>query len=84
MTGAAKSAPAPRQRKLSYKDQRELDGLPDRIEALESEIAALAETTGSPEFYRQDSDTVAASLAELEAKQLELDHCMERWMELGD
>src|SRR5476651_1986590 len=40
-------------RKLSFKDQRELDGLPAKIEALESEQRALAASIAGPEFYKE-------------------------------
>lgn len=71
-------------KKLSYKDQRELDGLPAKIEALEAEIAVLTERAGQPEFYQQDGAQVAAAMAELSARQEALDQCMERWLELAE
>lgn len=71
-------------KKLSYKDQRELDALPAKIEALEQQIAGLTERAGQPEFYQQDGAAVAAALAEISARQDELDQCMERWLELAE
>ncbi len=68
--------------KLSYKLQRELDGLPAEIERLEGEVARLEATVGDPGFYQQDADTVASMLAALGERQAELDAAMERWMEL--
>ena len=49
--------------KLSYKEQRELEELPARIESLESEQAELHSTTSSSEFYQQDKDAIASTLA---------------------
>ena len=80
----AEPKPAPKTRKLSYKDQRELDELPAKIESLEAQIAGLSETTGDPAFYQQDADKVTQVLEQLSSVQLELDACMERWMELAE
>lgn len=68
--------------KLSYKVQRELDGLPSTIEALEAEIAAFEAQVGDPGFYQQEGAEVTRVLEALSAKQAELDTAMERWMEL--
>lgn len=76
--------PAAKVRKLSYKDQRELDSLPPKIEALEAKIAELGETTGDPAFYQQDAAKVTQTLDKLSSVQLELDECMARWMELAE
>ncbi|MFC0268216.1 ATP-binding cassette domain-containing protein [Kushneria aurantia] len=72
----------PRQRRLSYKQQRELDELPTRIEALEAQIAELAARMSAPAFYQQESEQVKATLAENERAQQALEEAMERWMEL--
>ena len=52
---AAADAAAPRQRprRLTYKEQRELEALPERIEALEAELGELHQATADPAFYRQ-------------------------------
>ncbi|MEN8106764.1 MAG: ATP-binding cassette domain-containing protein [Pseudomonadota bacterium] len=69
-------------KKLSYKNQRELDTLPAKIESLESEQAELEQTTSNPGFYRQDQATIGAMLARLEAVTAELEVCYARWEEL--
>ena len=56
----------------------------DRIETLEAKIADLGEITGDPAFYQQDADKVTQVLDQLSRVQLELDECMERWMELAE
>ena len=66
-------------KKLSYKAQRELDGLPARLEALEAEQASLQAQIGEPAFYQQDKDTVAETLAQLERVGNELELCFARW-----
>ncbi len=71
-------------KKLSYKDQRELDNLPDKIDDLETQLQQLSDQSASAEFYQQDAQKVNDTLARLAALQEELDSCMERWMELSE
>ena len=79
---AARDAPKPR--KLGYREQRELDGLPGRIEALEAEIAALEAEIAAPAFYAQPWERTQPALDALAAKQAEHDRMAERWLELED
>ena len=46
-------SPPQRARRLTYKEQRELDALPQRIEALEAELGRLHQRMAEPEFYRE-------------------------------
>ena len=46
--------------KLSYKEQRELESLPQEIEALEAEQVSLAEKMALPEYFRQPADVLKA------------------------
>jgi ATP-binding cassette subfamily F protein uup len=71
-----------RARKLSFKEQRELDGLPQRIAALEDEQARLKEEVASPEFYKSPADRIKTVLARMESVQEDLDKVLERWVEL--
>jgi ATP-binding cassette subfamily F protein uup len=71
-----------RPRKLSYKEQLELDGLPARIAALEGEQAVLRDEATSPEFYKSPKERITAVLARIETAQDELDAALERWVEL--
>jgi len=73
---------AARQVKLAYREQRELDTLPARIETLEAEQAALQKAVNDPGFYQQDSATIAAALARLDALGTELEQCYARWAQL--
>ncbi|HEX2082696.1 MAG TPA: ATP-binding cassette domain-containing protein, partial [Xanthomonadaceae bacterium] len=72
----------PPKRRLGYRETRELEQLPARIEALEARIAALTEALGDPAFFRQDAAAIAAHNAELAAAQAELDAAYARWAEL--
>ena len=69
-------------KKLSYKDQRELDSLPKEIEALEEKLDMLQTSVNDPDFFKQDSDTTAASLAELNDTETALNEKYARWDEL--
>ncbi|NVK38264.1 MAG: ATP-binding cassette domain-containing protein [Gammaproteobacteria bacterium] len=69
-------------KKLSYKLQLELDGLPEIIEGLEAAVEALSAETSGADFYVKDTDYVTQTLAKLEQTQAQLDEKVERWMEL--
>jgi ATP-binding cassette subfamily F protein uup len=71
--------PAPARAKLSYKEQRELDTLPARIEALEAEQAALAERLASSALYVDEPLRVPELQARHEAIEAELMLALERW-----
>jgi ATP-binding cassette subfamily F protein uup len=74
--------PASKPRKLSYKDQHELESLPAKIEVLEREQFELQTLTSDPAFYQQPAQTITATMAQLEALGRELEDCYERWSEL--
>ena len=74
--------PVAAKRKLGFKEQRELEQLPGRIEALDGEIAALTAQIQDPAFYRQPAETVTAANARLAALQAELEQAYARWTEL--
>jgi ATP-binding cassette subfamily F protein uup len=81
-SAAAERAPAART-KLSYKEQRELDALPARIEALEAEQKALAERLASSELYVNEPQQVPALQARHDAIEDELLAALERWEALA-
>jgi ATP-binding cassette subfamily F protein uup len=70
--------------KLSYKDQRELDALPERIQELEARIEALDETLAGPEFYTRPFEETHPVLQAREETSGELEGAMERWLELEE
>ncbi|MFI4968863.1 MAG: ABC transporter ATP-binding protein, partial [Lysobacterales bacterium] len=75
-------ASAPAKRKLNYKDARELEALPQKIETLETRIAVLGAKMQEPTFYQQEGAAIVASNNELAALQIELDAAYARWQEL--
>ncbi|MFK7974797.1 MAG: ATP-binding cassette domain-containing protein [Halioglobus sp.] len=87
---AAESTAAPREnkkqstRKLSYKDQRELDALPKKIEELEEQQQALESQIGAPDFYSGDKANIDAVLAELASVQANMEEAFERWQALDE
>ena len=91
-TTAAKSSTAPkpaaaapkRQTKLTYKDQRDYDLLPDHIHALEAQIARDEETLHDPDLYTREPKRFAALTAAIDKARAERDAAEERWLELAE
>jgi ATP-binding cassette subfamily F protein uup len=79
---ATRAKAAAKPKKLSFKEQRELDELPAVIEALESEQRALAQRIADPEFYKAGAETIKQSLARVDTLQRELTAVYARWGEL--
>ncbi|MBN1321327.1 MAG: ATP-binding cassette domain-containing protein [Thermoleophilia bacterium] len=74
-----------RKHKLSFKQARELEALPGRIEALEAEQAEIIVALSSPEFYAEsDAAQVASTNARLQALQVEVDEAYLLWEQLED
>ena len=69
-------------KKLSYKDQRELEQLPQQIEDLENKVSSLQELVNSPAFFKQDSESTAGTLSELDNTETALSQLYTRWDEL--
>ena len=76
------SEPKTVSRKLSYKEKRELEDLPDRIARLETEQALLEAQTADPSFFAGDSNQVAEVLDRLSEASNLLDDALERLIEL--
>ncbi|MGC1275650.1 MAG: ATP-binding cassette domain-containing protein [Planctomycetaceae bacterium] len=76
---AAASTTPTRPKKLSYKEQRELESLPERIQSLEDEQRRIHETMADPEFYRQDGSRIAEVTARLSIVDAGLTAAFERW-----
>ena len=83
---SAGSAPAekPKTVKLSYRDQRELDQLPERIEQLESDVEQLHAEMGDAGFYQKDRQVITEAQDRLEQLQHELARAYERWEQLDN
>ena len=79
-----RGAPSPGNRKLSFKDQRDLDRLPAEIERLEREIAAAEDMLHDPDLYARHPDKFAALTREIDAKRTEKDTAEHRWLEVAE
>jgi ABC transport system ATP-binding/permease protein len=78
-----KGKPPRDKQKLSYKEIRELEALPLKIEALEEEKQRLLETLNSPAFYvNRDADKINRTNDRLKALEEELEGAYEHWDEL--
>jgi ATP-binding cassette subfamily F protein uup len=71
--------PRDRPRKLTYKEQRELESLPALIETLEGEQAQLQQEFAEPGFYQQPGSEIARLTNRLEAVHQELQTAYARW-----
>jgi ATP-binding cassette subfamily F protein uup len=65
--------------RLTYQEERELAGLPERIEALEAAVAALRLRFADPALYRDSPQDVPALQAELDRREAELAAAYARW-----
>ena len=78
-TAATKTKPA---RKLTNKEQRELEALPKQIEKLEAEQAELTAKLGDPAFYKKEPAAFSTVKARLDAIEREHATAFARWEEL--
>ncbi|WP_299586397.1 ATP-binding cassette domain-containing protein [uncultured Microbulbifer sp.] len=79
---AEAESPQVKKKKLSYKLQRELDGLPALIEQLEGEVNAIETEMADPAFYQQEQAGMQERLNLLADKQSQLEVAFDRWSEL--
>ena len=70
--------------KLSYKETRDLELLPKRIEELEAEIAALEAKLADSGFYARDPNSFEQATVRLGDAQIEKDDAETRWLELDE
>ena len=68
---------------MSYKDQRDYDLLPKRIEEIDAEVAAAETEMGDPALYTKNPDRFAELTAKTEKLRAEKDAAEERWLELA-
>ena len=80
---APAAPPAAKPRKLGYKEQRELDELPGRIEALEAEQKDLGAQLANADFYAEDPPRAEAAQMRYAQIDVELLKALERWEALG-
>ncbi len=92
---AGRSAPSPavtrpaeaparerNRQRLSYREQRELDGLPSAIETLEQEKAALTAAMCAPDYHRTAPEQMRGDGERLNSIDLEIEAAIGRWEEL--
>ena len=70
--------------KLTYKDQRDYDHLPARIEELEAAIAKGEALLGDPDLFARDPQRFAAIMKGIETARAEMDAAEERWLKLAE
>ena len=70
------------QKKLSYNEQRELEALPEKIEALELQIETLHATMAESDFYQRGGEAIAECQQKAASLQTELEALFERWEKL--
>ena len=84
-TPALTAEPKTQQKKrLSYKLQRELERLPEQIEALEQEVASLQKQTAAADFFQRPFEQTEPVLKALAGTQAQLDKVTERWIDLDE
>ena len=81
---AEKSGRSFDRKKLSYNEQRELDSLPARIEAIEAEQRDLKAEMEAPDFYRAGADRIRTVMDRIEKAAGEHEALLARWMELDE
>ncbi|MFT5037575.1 MAG: ATP-binding cassette subfamily F protein uup [Flavobacteriaceae bacterium] len=69
-------------KKLTYKDQRELDELPKKIELLETQIQSISTKMSESEFYRSTKVEIQKTETQLADWQSQLSKCYKRWEQL--
>jgi len=75
----AAAAEVPPPKKLSYKDQRELDQLPARIEGLETELGEIQSALGDPKLYQASPDRVGELNSRMQQVEQDLAQAYARW-----
>jgi len=76
--------PPPKKAKLTYKDQRDYELLPDRIAELEKLIARDEAALADPDLYTKNPTRFAALTAAIDKARTEKDAAEERWLELAE
>jgi len=70
---------SPRARKLSFREQRDLQEMPARIEALEAEQTSLLQAMNGSEYFRTDPAQQQQDRDRLESIEVDLMQCLEAW-----
>ena len=81
---AAPTPAAPARAKLSYKDQRDYDQLPQRIEAFDVAIARDEATMADPDLYAREPAKFASLSAAIDKARADKDAAEMRWLDLAE
>jgi ATP-binding cassette subfamily F protein uup len=81
-TSTPKTTESDGPRKLTYREQRELEQIPGQIEALEAEQARFNQQMSDPTFYQGDHHKVNQAVARLKTLEAEIAQTYQRWAEL--
>ena len=83
-TSANNESPKPVKKKLSFKENKELEELPKIIADLENEIAGLQEKVNQSDFFSQEEQYTKKILNQLSENESKLDLAYSRWQELDE
>jgi len=75
---------AEKKAKMSFKEKRELDEIPGKIEALEGEQATLHTKMAEPDFFKSPTAEISTASRRLDAIAAELSKLYERWLVLSE
>jgi len=79
---AAPPPEKPRSRKLSFKQQRELEQLPQQIDDLTARIKAASDRLANPDFFSRAPAGFQETSEQIATLHVELEAAEERWLEL--
>ncbi|RKZ47604.1 MAG: ABC transporter ATP-binding protein, partial [Gammaproteobacteria bacterium] len=71
-------------KKLGFNEKRELESLPDKIEALEDQQQELEQRINQSNFYQKDKETISTTMASMKQLQEDLQKLYERWEYLAE
>ncbi|WP_022834832.1 ATP-binding cassette domain-containing protein [Salisaeta longa] len=83
-TASAPAKPKKQTKSLHYNESKELAALPEKIEALEDEKAALEEEMADPAFYDQEAAAITDASKRLDALAQAIEDAYDRWATLED
>jgi ATP-binding cassette subfamily F protein uup len=82
--GAPGPRPSPGNKKLSFKDQRDLDRLPQELERIEAEIAGAEQALSDPDLYTRDPTRFADLTNRVAKLRADKDAAEHRWLEVAE
>ncbi len=79
-----KNSSAKKTKKLSFKEQKELDELPALIDTLDAQLKEITEKMSAAEFYQQDKEIISLATQHLSEIEQALESAYRRWQELEE